>query len=71
MKLKNKSDCRLLEKLRVPPKGTHTPYKVDGLLLSLPIGFEMEPHATKFNTSYLAKHAWDPLLRESFKNLEW
>ncbi|TYK28319.1 uncharacterized protein E5676_scaffold600G001450 [Cucumis melo var. makuwa] len=28
-------------------KEIHTPYKVDGSLLSLPIGFEMEPHTIK------------------------
>ena len=29
--------------------GTDTPYKIDGLLLSLPIGLEIEPHTIKFD----------------------
>ena len=42
----------LLEKFRIPhwkTKGTHTLYKIDGLLFSLSIGFEMESHTIKFN----------------------
>ncbi|TYK02139.1 Niemann-Pick C1 protein-like isoform X2 [Cucumis melo var. makuwa] len=39
-----------VEMLRVPHrkiKETHTLYRIDGLLVSLPIGFKMEPHTIK------------------------